>query len=52
MLELCDLICLISLVEVFEEMSIRESCRELNDVPFEIRLKTLERELIETLEGY
>ena len=29
-----------------------QSCRELNDVSFEIRIESLKSELIEILEGY
>ena len=35
----------------FEEISLIQSCRELNDVCFEIRFKSLKRKLIETFEG-
>ena len=36
---------------IFEEISLILSCTELNDVSFEIRLKSLKWELIETFEG-
>ena len=38
--------------EGFEEIPLIQSCRELNDVSCEMRLKSLKCELSETLEGH